>query len=91
MFAGRLDTDKSVEYLLQEWAQFISVSDNMHLMIVGDGTEIDSLKDWTKYLKIESQVTFTGEIPHSLMPEYYAASNVYVSAANNRLNVYVCA
>lgn len=85
MFAGRLDTDKSVEYLLQEWAQFISVSDNMHLMIVGDGTEIDSLKDWTKYLKIESQVTFTGEIPHSLMPEYYAASNVYVSAATTGL------
>lgn len=85
IYAGRLDTDKSVEYLLQEWAQFIRHDDNMHLMIVGDGTESASLKDWTKYLKIENQVTFTGEVPHSLMPEYYAASNVYVSAATTGL------
>lgn len=85
IYAGRLDADKSVEYLLQEWAQFIRHDDNMHLMIVGDGTEMQSLKDWTDYLKIQGQVTFTGEIAHNLMPEYYAASNVYVSAATTGL------
>lgn len=85
IYAGRLDADKSVEYLLQEWAQFISEDDNMHLMIVGDGTELKSLKDWTEYLKIEKQVTFTGEVSHSRMPEYYAASNVYVSASTTGL------
>lgn len=85
IYAGRLDADKSVEYLLQEWAQFIRRDDDMHLMIVGDGTEMQSLKDWTQYLRIEGQVTFTGEVPHSQMPEYYAASNVYVSAATTGL------
>ncbi len=85
IYAGRLDADKSVEYLLQEWAQFIRRDDDMHLMIVGDGTEMQSLKDWAAYLKIEDQVTFTGEVEHSQMPNYYAASNVYVSAATTGL------
>lgn len=85
IYAGRLDADKSVEYLIQEWAQFIREDDNMHLLIVGDGTETEALKEWTKYLNIENQVTFTGEIAHSIMPEYYAASNVYVSASSSGL------
>lgn len=85
IFAGRLTIDKSVECLLEQWASQIKPSDNLHLLIVGDGPEAEPLSAWAHDLKIGSQVSFVGAVPHEKMPEYYAVSDVFVSASQHDL------
>lgn len=85
IYAGRLTIDKSVELLLEQWAAQIKPSDNLHLLVVGDGPEAEPLSVWAHDLKIGSQVSFVGAVPHEKMPEYYAVSDVFVTAAHHDL------
>jgi glycosyltransferase involved in cell wall biosynthesis len=49
------------------------------LTIVGDGTQLENLKELAKKLNIESKVIFTGRIPNTKLPELLKASNFYIS------------
>lgn len=81
IFAGRLCPDKYIESLLEGWAQYLSGIDDIYLLIVGDGEERIPLENWTRKLKIEKQVIFLGNIPNDNMPEYYSASDIFVTAS----------
>lgn len=81
IFVGLLNQDKYLESLLEGWAQYISGIDNIFLLIVGDGEEKPFLERWANKLKIDKQVIFTGSIPNENMPEYYSASDVFVTAS----------
>lgn len=49
------------------------------LTIVGDGTQLQTLKELAKKLKIDSKVIFTGRIPNTKLPELLQQSNFYIS------------
>lgn len=49
------------------------------LTIIGDGTELQILKDLTKKLNIESKVNFTGRIHNSELPKLLQKTNFYIS------------
>lgn len=86
VFAGRIEADKNLKYLLKEWAQYIAEEDNLHLLIVGSGSEIPNLRRLVKKYRIGRMVTFTGEIAHSYMPEFLSACDVYVSGDDGGLS-----
>lgn len=49
------------------------------LTIVGDGTELQSLKELAKRLGLERKVNFTGRILNSDLPDYLKKANIYIS------------
>ncbi|SDW76393.1 glycosyltransferase [Flavobacterium degerlachei] len=49
------------------------------LTIVGDGTQLNVLKNLAKQLSIENKVRFTGRIPNTELPQLLQASNFYIS------------
>ena len=49
------------------------------LTIVGDGSQLDHLKNLAIKLKINSKVDFTGRIPNEKLPELMNQSNFYIS------------
>ncbi len=86
VFAGRIEPDKNLKYLLREWAQYILEEDNLHLIIVGEGSEIPNLQQLVRKYGIGRMVTFTGEIAHSYMPQFFSACDVYVSGDDGGLS-----
>ena len=48
-------------------------------MLVGDGPELDKLKDMVKDLKLGNNVIFTGLIDYDLVPSYYNSFDIMVS------------
>ncbi|HHY52902.1 MAG TPA: glycosyltransferase [Clostridiales bacterium] len=85
-FVGRLGKEKSVDVLLDYWAQTITPQDNLHLLIVGDGPDREALEQQAKHLGIQNMVTFTGMISHEKMPAYYACCDIYVTASLSEMN-----
>ncbi len=85
-FVGRLGKEKSVDVLLDYWAQTIASGDKLHLLIVGDGPDKAALEEQVKALGIEDMVTFTGLVPHDKMPTYFACCDVYVTASLSEMN-----
>ena len=85
VFAGSLSVEKNLEFALAAFARYIKPSDNIQLLIVGDGTETDYLKNLCRKLNITDRVWFAGTVPHEHMPVVYAASDVYVCSYDDGL------
>ncbi|SDN37012.1 glycosyltransferase [Acetanaerobacterium elongatum] len=81
IFVGRIGKEKSVDVLLEYWAQTIKPEDGIHLLIVGGGPDSEPLQELAKTLNLDSMVTFTGPVPHEEVASYYAISDVFVTAS----------
>ncbi|HCH28647.1 MAG TPA: glycosyltransferase family 4 protein [Ruminococcaceae bacterium] len=82
IFVGRMGKEKSVDVLLDYWARFFSSpEDKIHLVCVGDGPVLESLKERAKTLGISDKVTFTGSVAHENVPIIFAACNIFVTAS----------
>ena len=85
-FAGRLGKEKSLDTLLDFWAEALTPADNLHMLIMGDGPEREPLAKQAQALGIADQVSFTGMIDHSEMPAYYAISDIFATASLSEMN-----
>jgi glycosyltransferase involved in cell wall biosynthesis len=74
----RLVTKNGVRYLIEAIPQIIDVNPDTRCLIVGDGDEREMLHRRVVELKIADNVIFTGRIDNSVMPAYYAVSNIVV-------------
>ena len=63
---------KSFSILNQKGIDFV-------LTVVGDGAELNVLKDLAKKLDIEKKVNFTGRILNTELPKLLQESNIYIS------------
>ena len=85
-FVGRLGREKSVDVLLDYWAQAVRPEDNIHLLIIGDGPVREELEQQAQRLGLTDLVTFAGKVPHEQLPPYYALCDVYVTASLSDTN-----
>ncbi len=85
-FVGRLGQEKSVDVLLNFWAEEMKPQDNMYLFIVGDGPEKPKLEELAQKLNITDTVIFTGKIMHPDLPPYIHTCDVYVTASLSDTN-----
>ena len=78
VFVGTLRSVKGVKYLIEAMKIIIDKNKNTRLFIVGDGKERKYLENLVKELVLEKYVTFIGKVPNEEVPEYMAASDVFV-------------
>ncbi|WP_041138332.1 glycosyltransferase [Beduini massiliensis] len=80
-FLGRLAPEKSVELILEAGALLKQNGVQFKMMIVGKGPSLDDLKEEARRLKIDDVVIFTGPVTSDQVPNYYHASDMFVSAS----------
>lgn len=85
-FCGRLGKEKSVDKLLDFWAQEMKQKENCKLLIIGEGPAKEELESQAKVLGIDSQVLFAGKVDHTHLPPYYASCDLYVTASLSDTN-----
>jgi len=79
LFVGRLSEKKGIEYLLKAMPKIIDYAPNSKLLIVGAGELEKALKNKVyKQLNIYDNVIFTGGIPNSDLPKYYATADIFI-------------
>lgn len=81
MTVSRIAKEKSVDRLIYNHKKLLESYPNFKLLIVGDGPDIQKLKELTHILKIEDNVIFTGKVPLDKVPIYYQLGNVFVTAS----------
>jgi len=74
---GRMSYEKNIDVVLRAVAEIGDIT----MMVVGKGPAKDHLERIAKELGISEKVIFTGFVPDDELPEYYAASDVAVSAS----------
>lgn len=81
LYVGRLSPEKSLDRLLRLF-RYVALEDPyVHLVLVGDGTEMDALRSLAHELEIEPRIRFTGSVAYADMPNYMALGDFFVSAS----------
>lgn len=73
----RLVPRKGVDYTLKAVARLREKFPNLHYVIAGDGPQKQELEKLANDLNINDCVTFLGNVPHTQIPEIYAAGDVF--------------
>ena len=79
IYVGRLSPEKSLTMLLRAFAGAQAAVDNLRLIVVGEGTEFDNLRDWCKRGNISNVVRFTGRTPYHAVSAYLNMADVFVT------------
>ena len=78
MFAGRLNPEKNIPFLLRSFALLSRQLPDAELWIAGAGSDLDALQRQSRELGIAARVKFLGFLTHDLLARYYKACDVFV-------------
>jgi glycosyltransferase involved in cell wall biosynthesis len=82
-FVGSIFPYHGVDILLDAFTNISSVSDNLKLLIVGDGEVLPLLKKKAENLNLTSKVIFTGNVPPEEVYNYIELMDICVMAKSN--------
>lgn len=75
-YVGRLDAEKHISVLIRAFASVVEMVDS-HLLVVGDGTDADNLRDLVHILGISDKVTFTGRVSEEDLLELHRVGTLF--------------
>lgn len=78
LFIGRLAPEKNLDFLLRAFARIVNVRPQTRLLLVGQGPYKDTLQKMTRKMDLGRQVIFTGSLPHTEIPHFAAAADLFV-------------
>ncbi len=78
LFAGRLNPEKNIPYLIRGFRGLLYAVPKAVLWIAGHGSQKERLQGLCKELGIEDQVHFLGFLAHDILSNYYASCDVFV-------------
>ncbi|NOY97679.1 MAG: glycosyltransferase family 4 protein [Chloroflexi bacterium] len=81
IYTGRLGPEKNLPFLIRAAAGVAEATENVHLLIVGDGPEKESLQKLAHQSGQSSRIRFTGMVPYEQMPSYLAMCDIFVTAS----------
>lgn len=85
-FVGRMGSEKSVDVTLDYLSKTLKNDDNIYFVAIGDGPDLENLKNQAKELNLLDKVRFTGKITHEDLPKYYAMSKLYLTSSLTEMN-----
>ena len=77
LFVGEIEKDKRLDLLLHAYLQVLTKTENVHLIIIGEGYEKNNIMALAESLGIENEITFTGKIIEKVNA-YFQCSDVFV-------------
>ncbi|MDY6878537.1 MAG: glycosyltransferase [Chloroflexota bacterium] len=78
LYVGRLAEEKNLDLLLRAFARIVPARPQARLLVVGRGPRERNLRRKARKLGLSEHVILTGPIPHSEVPHYVAAADLFV-------------
>jgi glycosyltransferase involved in cell wall biosynthesis len=81
IYVGRIAPEKNLAFLLRAFAAVSQELPETYLLLVGDGSETDNLKDQAQKSGIGEKVIFTGCVKYEDVPGYLHMADAFVTAS----------
>ena len=78
LFVGRLVEKKGLRYLIEAMPIILKKHRDALLQIVGDGQEINKIKNLSANLGVKERIQFLGALANETLPQLYQAADVVV-------------
>lgn len=78
LFTGTLKSVKGLNYLIEAMSIIFRENPKARLVLIGDGPQRQNLERLARELNLAGQTSFIGRVSNESIPEYMAASDVFV-------------
>ncbi len=75
-YCGTLDHNRKMNKLVDAFALVAGHESAARLLVIGDGTGLDDLKQQACELKLENRIVFTGLVPYAEVPAHLAITTI---------------
>jgi len=82
LFVGRVASEKSIDFLINNHKEIVNKNKKCKLIIVGDGPDLEKYKKLAIKNRIEKNIVFTGKVPWDDIPLYYNLADIFVTASH---------
>jgi glycosyltransferase involved in cell wall biosynthesis len=86
MYTGRLGPEKNLAFLLRSFFGVAATWPNVTLAIVGDGPEMENLKDQALHSGYANRVKFYGRVAYDVLPGYLKCADLFVTASETEVH-----
>jgi len=86
VYVGRIGLEKNLGFMLKAFKKAKESVPDVKLMIVGEGPELDPLKDLAINLGIGDSVIFPGRVEYEEIPSYYKAGYAFIMTSTTEVN-----
>jgi glycosyltransferase involved in cell wall biosynthesis len=85
IYSGRFESEKNLFFLLSAYLRVHQKIPQSRLILVGDGKQISSMKDFVKKNNLKQSVFFTGWISHHKVITFLTQADVFVSSSRSEV------
>ena len=82
LFIGRIAEEKNIDFLIKNHSSLVKLNNNVKLIIVGDGPDLDNYKELSSELRLEKNIKFIGKVPWEDVPYYYNLADIFTTASH---------
>lgn len=82
LFSGQMIPRKGVDTLLKAFIPLAQKYNDVVLLLLGQGSELEALKEIAPE-PLRSRIRFEGQVPHSQLPQFFSASDVFAFASRH--------
>jgi glycosyltransferase involved in cell wall biosynthesis len=81
IYVGRIAPEKNLAFLLRAFAVVSQELPETYLLLVGDGPEVDNLRDQAQKSGVGEKVIFTGRVEYEDVSGYLSMADAFVTAS----------
>ncbi len=81
IYTGRLAPEKNLPLLLEAFSGAAQAIPELHLLLVGDGPEAESLRQAAAAAPVRERIHFLGRVPYEEIPSFLAMGDAFVTAS----------
>lgn len=82
LYLGRIGLEKNIEPIIKAMPLILRRNKHVKLVIAGSGPAKDELLSLVNRMGLTGNIVFTGFVPDSLLPNAYAACNLFVTLSH---------
>ena len=79
MYLGSILSHSGLEVILSSMPNILKEIPEFKLLVVGEGPDLESLKQQTKELGLENKIIFTGFVPYQEVPRYCSIAKLCIN------------
>lgn len=77
-FVGTFFKYEGLSYAIEAMKSIAKIRDDIHLLLVGAGNEVENLNKQVVAAKLEKSVTFVGRVPFEQVSRYYSLADIMI-------------
>jgi glycosyltransferase involved in cell wall biosynthesis len=81
LYVGRISGEKNLNFLIRSFHGISQAFENVRLMVVGDGPDLEDLQSRVREMGIGPLVHFTGLVPYKETPAYFRLADIFVTSS----------